>query len=125
MSSSVDLFVTEFDTLARKHGVSFKLPRIGIGVTVVPLVESSHATIMSQFNIHPDSIPLTEVESSNIAKVGYDGASEELQVIFRTSAKTYTYYKVPPEIAKAFLEADSKGTYFMRNVRDTYAFKTS
>ncbi len=51
------------------------------------------------------------VESSSIAAIGYDPASQELDIEFRESEEIYRYFDVPPSEHEAFMNAPSKGTY--------------
>jgi hypothetical protein len=60
---------------------------------------------------------LTEVESSNIAAVGYkDGF---LHVRFQNGA-TYEYENVPDDVATALFEAESVGRFFNGAIRGQY-----
>jgi hypothetical protein len=59
------------------------------------------------------------VNSASIVSVGYDRERRELEVEFRPSAATsryprgatYRYFDVPEEEHRAFMAAESKGTY--------------
>lgn len=51
------------------------------------------------------------VHSSSVAAIGYDARRKILEVEFRESGEVYRYFDVPAEEYKAFLAADSKGTY--------------
>jgi hypothetical protein len=46
----------------------------------------------------------------------------ELTVTF-VSGRLYVYEDVPPEVAAAFGDARSKGTFFNREVRDRYVYR--
>ena len=59
------------------------------------------------------------VRSTVIAAVGYDAATAELEVQFR-SGDVYRYYAVPPSVHRALLEAESPGAYFNRQISDRY-----
>ena len=50
------------------------------------------------------------VSSSNIATVGYDPASETLEVEF-TNGSIYQYYNVPSALNEQFMAAPSKGQF--------------
>lgn len=52
--------------------------------------------------------------SSAILAMQYDPAREELLITFRGGRGTYRYFNVPMEEWKAFLDAESKGTYLNR-----------
>lgn len=55
--------------------------------------------------------------SSQISLIKYDGSKQLLTVTFK-SGSTYEYYEVPTQVAHAFLQADSVGSYFHRNIRN-------
>lgn len=59
------------------------------------------------------------VESSNIKAIGYDPANKVLKVQF-LSGVTWQYSGVPPEEHAALMDAESKGSYFARHIRDLY-----
>jgi len=67
-------------------------------------------------------IEMHEVESSNIAAVGYDSETETLQIRFH-SGKTYQFYGVPDNLFEGLLTAESVGKYFAANVRGQYEYK--
>jgi hypothetical protein len=51
------------------------------------------------------------IDSSVIVAMGYDPATEVLEIEFKTSGNVYRYFGVPASEYRAFLEASSKGTY--------------
>jgi hypothetical protein len=59
------------------------------------------------------------VESSMIRSVGYDAASETLEVEFN-SGKVYQYFEVPAEIHRELMEASSVGSYMQAEIIDVY-----
>ena len=59
------------------------------------------------------------VESSVIATVGYDAGKRLLEIEFRSGA-IYRYLKVPEEIHKRLLAAESKGHFFGANIRNKF-----
>jgi KTSC domain len=63
-----------------------------------------------------DRVP---VESSVIGEVGYSVSSQTLEVLFRSGA-IYLYYFVPQGVYDALLTADSKGTYFNKQIKGVY-----
>ena len=70
----------------------------------------------------PQPLPtmnLTAMQSSSLAQVAYDPRRSILQVEFRDGA-TYEYADVPVETYHDLLQADSKGAYFNRNVRNIF-----
>ncbi|MCA1543600.1 KTSC domain-containing protein [Bradyrhizobium sp. NBAIM32] len=58
--------------------------------------------------------------SSVIRFFRYSPEKRELKVTF-VSGRLYVYADVPPEIAAAFGDSRSKGTFFNREIRDRYA----
>ena len=66
-----------------------------------------------------DRIP---VQSSNLASVGYDPASQTLEIEFLRSG-TYQYFGVPPDVFEGLLNAGSKGSYFHTYIKNAgYAY---
>ena len=61
----------------------------------------------------------TDVESTTLARVAYDATGQLLWLKFRSHA-VYCYFGVPAAIHQALLEADSKGAYFNRHIRDCF-----
>ena len=64
---------------------------------------------------------LTTVESSMIHAIGYDKEKRVLEVVLNTG-RTYQYADVQPEVYDAFMKAESKGRYFLANIRDVYEY---
>lgn len=56
------------------------------------------------------------VESSNIKAVGYDPASQQLEVEFHSGA-VHCYHGVPADKHQAMIAAKSVGGYFHANIR--------
>ncbi|MBI3241558.1 MAG: KTSC domain-containing protein [Chloroflexi bacterium] len=59
------------------------------------------------------------VESSLIYAIGYDAGTKVLEVVLKNEL-TYQYDGVPPEVHEQFMQAESKGKFFVGNVRDAY-----
>ena len=64
---------------------------------------------------------LVTVESSMIHAIGYDKDQRILEIVFNTG-QTYQYGDVPPEEYEGLLTAESKGHYFLANIRDMYEY---
>ena len=62
---------------------------------------------------------LIVVDSDVIYAVGYDTGTRVLEVVFKSEAG-YQYDNVPPEVYQALLQSESKGKYFVENIRDVY-----
>jgi len=59
------------------------------------------------------------VESTTMRSVGYDQTNQVLEVEFQSGA-IYQYLDVRPAIHKELVDAESKGRYFNREIRDIY-----
>ncbi len=66
--------------------------------------------------LHVPSMERTPVESSSVASVGYDEASHELEIEFR-SGRTYRYLLVPPAAYRLLVQAPSIGEYVNRVIK--------
>jgi len=62
------------------------------------------------------------VQSSNLESVGYDEETKILEIEFK-GGSVYRYYNVPKDIYDELLEAESKGKYFWRNIRNEFNYK--
>jgi KTSC domain-containing protein len=60
------------------------------------------------------------VTSSNLLSVGYDPDAETLEVEFRKTG-VYQYYNVPQFMHERLMAADSIGTFFNANIKNSYA----
>lgn len=60
------------------------------------------------------------VTSSNLASVGYNPDSETLEVEFK-NASVYEYYNVPQFMHERLMGADSIGTFFNAEIKNSYA----
>lgn len=63
-----------------------------------------------------------QVESSNLASVGYRAEEATLEVEFR-NGRVYRYFGVPERVVWELLRAESKGKTFNRRIRNAYAFE--
>ncbi len=61
------------------------------------------------------------VESTNIAQIGYDTATQELRVRFNSGTE-YIYQNVPGPVFADFLDADSKGKFLNLNIKGQYEY---
>lgn len=62
------------------------------------------------------------VDSQLLSWVDYDASRRQLRVSFR-SGERYLYFQVPASCYRELLEADSKGAFFNRHIRNCFAFK--
>jgi len=61
------------------------------------------------------------VESTNLAAVGFDSATQTLEVEFQ-NARVYRYYGVPWTVFAALQQADSIGRFFNSRIRNRYPY---
>lgn len=64
---------------------------------------------------------MESVQSSTISAVGYSEADNVMTVAFKNGS-TYTYQGVPQKTYQAFLDSESKGKYFNRNIRGQFDY---
>ena len=62
-----------------------------------------------------------DVDSTLIHSIRYDDAHRMLEITFNDDG-TYRYFEVEPEVVEEFLDAESKGGFFVDHIRDTYLF---
>ena len=63
-----------------------------------------------------DRVP---VVSSVIGEVGYNASLRTLEILFNSGA-IYLYYFVPQDVHDALLNAESKGTYFNKQIKGVF-----
>jgi hypothetical protein len=61
------------------------------------------------------------VRSSNIASIGYDQKMQILEVEFLKGG-VYQYFGVPQAAWEEFMGAESKGKYFIAQIRGSYRY---
>ena len=64
---------------------------------------------------------MTNVDSSNVAAVGFDEESQTLQIEFKNGA-AYQYFDVPEAIYKGLLGAPSVGQFLNQQVKGSYRY---
>jgi hypothetical protein len=62
------------------------------------------------------------VESSVFTSAAYRRDQRQLYLRFH-DGDIYRYFDVPPQRYKEFLEAESKGQYFARNIRNQFRYE--
>jgi hypothetical protein len=65
-------------------------------------------------------IVLEPVESSLISRAGYDAENQRLAIQMVENADTYYYTGVSQAVYDGFLAAESKGAYFVENIKGKY-----
>lgn len=61
------------------------------------------------------------VASSNIASIGYDEATETLEVEF-LNGSIYQYYNVPAVLYEQLMQEGSKGRYLNTYIKNAYPY---
>ena len=64
---------------------------------------------------------MTPIDSTAVARVGYDPAKRVLRVEY-TNERIYDYLNVPPQIYKQLLNADSAGEFVNLGIKPNYAY---
>ena len=59
--------------------------------------------------------------STCFSKIGYDSSKEVLCVEFRDSESEYAYFDVPKNVWSDLCKAQSKGSYYNKNIKGKYA----
>jgi hypothetical protein len=62
------------------------------------------------------------VNSSDIAGIGYDIASETLDIEFKATG-VYRYFSVPLTVAEEFQRSPSPGKFFLQHIKGKYAWE--
>lgn len=62
------------------------------------------------------------VQSSNVRSVGYDPASQVLEVEFHDGS-VYQYRGVPSTVHAGLMAAPSKGKYLHEHIKDRYRYE--
>ena len=75
-----------------------------------------------------NTIPLTPVVSSQIAKIGFDGEQNVLAIQFKseepdTPGPIYHYFQFPSPQFEALAAAKSIGSFFYANVKGKYDYQ--
>jgi len=64
---------------------------------------------------------LISVESSNVARVGYDNDAQTLHVEFK-NGNAYQYFDVPRHIFEGILNAGSAGQYLNQVIKGSFRY---
>jgi hypothetical protein len=62
------------------------------------------------------------VNSSDIASIGYDDASETLEIEFKATG-VYRYFSVPKNVHDEFARTPSPGKFFLQHIKGKYAWE--
>lgn len=63
-----------------------------------------------------------KINSSAIAEIGYNLEKKELNVMFNSGSK-YVYKDVPEDTFKQFINSESKGQFFIENIKYNYSYE--
>ena len=63
------------------------------------------------------------VNSTAIKAIDYNEVSKTLTIIFHNSPTPYVFYEVPKGVYVAFLNANSKGDFYHREIKGKYSLK--
>lgn len=63
------------------------------------------------------------VHSTSLEASGYDPVTRELFVRFLKSGLTYVYIDVDESVFDEFFRADSKGSYYNRQIKPAYQYR--
>lgn len=59
----------------------------------------------------------TSVQSDNLEEIGYDPATETLEIMFR-GGRIYQYFNVPLFLFEQLMEAPSHGSFFNQEIKN-------
>ena len=63
------------------------------------------------------------LESKMFTSVTYDAGAQILYLRFRKTGDVYRYFDFPPAPYHAFLEAESRGRFFLAHIRDHFRYE--
>lgn len=85
------------------------------------LILSKSKLIRNPFVSEFFSVERKTVDSSQIKSVGYDEATQTLEVEFKSAgASVYQYRGVPPDMADALVRSESVGRFFGQHIRGRF-----
>jgi hypothetical protein len=66
---------------------------------------------------------MVEVESTSIARVGFEPAAQELYVMYRDSGTVYVYAPVDEFTYRRLMRSDRKGAFVNREIKPNFDFR--
>jgi len=63
------------------------------------------------------------LESKMFTAAAYDADEQILYLRFRSTGDVYRYFELPPDQYQQFLAAESRGRYFLANIRDHFRYE--
>lgn len=61
--------------------------------------------------------------SAIIAEIGYKNETRELFITFGNTGATYVYFDVPEPVFETLKVSSSVGSYFIKNIKNTYKYQ--
>jgi hypothetical protein len=62
------------------------------------------------------------LESKMFSSAAYDAEKQILHLRFRKTGDVYRYFEFPPSDYQAFLDAESRGRFFLAHIRDRFPY---
>lgn len=66
---------------------------------------------------------MKKVNSSNLKEIGYNPDTKDLFVRIQSNGKLYKYSNVPMNLFEGFVNAESHGRFFVREIKDKFETK--
>lgn len=70
----------------------------------------------------PENIEILTPESSLIKTISYEKELQKLIVVFKSNDSIYEYYEITPDIFNEIKESESKGSYFLKNIKSKFDY---
>jgi len=64
-----------------------------------------------------------QLDSKMLASVAYDAEKQILHLRFRKTGDVYRYFEFPATQYQAFLDAESRGRFFLAHIRDRFLYE--
>lgn len=64
-----------------------------------------------------------QLESKMLASASYDATKQILHLRFRKTGDVYRYFQFPATGYQAFLNAESRGRFFLAHIRDHFPYE--
>ena len=64
-----------------------------------------------------------QTNSSMLKSIGYDEQTEVLVITFKRDGRTFKYFDVPTYVYNDLVNAESKGNFFLENIKDVYEYE--
>lgn len=104
----------EADGFTLKDAVSAQLDAVG-----AEFLHARRFLRLTEDNVRVERKP---VASDSLASVGHDARTSVLEIRF-TNGSVYRYFAVPRSVFDRLMLAPSKGTFFVDQIKDVFAFQ--